>query len=263
MLSFKVFRHSEAEEWVVLVHGAGGSSAIWFKQIRAFRETLNVILIDLRGHGRSRDFHGTDGTYSLSSISSDIVDVLDHLGIEAAHFVGVSLGTILIRCLADIAPDRVSSLVMAGAITGINAWARFLISFGHALKIIIPFKTLYRLLAWIIMPGPRAREAREVFRREARKVSPREFKRWMGLTNEVLVSVKLWAKTACPCPVLYVMGGHDYIFLEHARTLAKRYSSVWLEVIEDAGHVCNVERPEEFNRTALAFIKAPADWTST
>lgn len=263
MLYYKTFLAQKESDWVVLVHGAGGSSAIWFKQLRAFREAVNVLLVDLRGHGRSKDYHGPDGKYSLPSISSDIIAVLDDVGIEAAHFVGVSLGTILIRCVGEIAPERVKSMVMAGAITDFNAWARFLVSLGHTLKYTVPFRPLYRMFAWIIMPGKRARESREVFREEAKKVSPDEFKRWLKLTKEVFGYLKEWAKSAGPCPILYVMGGHDYIFLEPAKELAERYSNQCLEVIEESGHVCNVECPEKFNRTALAFIDAPNRWSPT
>lgn len=254
MLKYRTYKEHEGGEWVVLVHGAGGSSAIWFKQIRAFRSVLNVLLVDLRGHGRSRDFRGRDGVYSLQSISLDIVDVLDHLGIESAHFVGVSLGTILIRCIEDLRPERVKSLVMAGAITGFNAWARFLISLGHALKHIVPFPSLYAVFAWIIMPGRHAREAREVFRNEAKKVTPAEFRRWFGLTKQVVTDLKRLSDAQPNRRTLYVMGKHDYIFLERARIVTDRFSNASLEVIAESGHVCNVECPDEFNRVALAFI---------
>ena len=44
--------------WVTFVHGAGGSSSTWFKQIREFRKEHNVLLIDLRGHGQSKAVDG-------------------------------------------------------------------------------------------------------------------------------------------------------------------------------------------------------------
>lgn len=257
MLYYKTFFLDDQHEWVVLVHGAGGSSNIWFKQLRAFRERANVLLVDLRGHGKSSEYHGPGGVYSLPSISADIVDVMDHVGIESAHFVGVSLGTILIRSVADLVPNRVKSMVMAGAVTDFNWWARFLVSLGHALKYAVPFRPLYAMFAWIIMPGRRAKESREVFRREARKVSPDEFRRWLRLSKDVFEQLSVWMGEPGPSPILYVMGGHDYIFLEPAQVLAKRYSNQRVEVIEESGHVCNVECPDEFNSAALAFICGP------
>lgn len=256
MLHYKTFILHPESDWVVLVHGAGGSSAIWFKQLRAFRKVFNVLTVDLRGHGRSKDYRGRNLSYTIPSISSDIIDVLDHLKIDAAHFVGVSLGTVLIRCLDEIAPDRIRSIVMAGAITGLNTWARFLIGVGQLLKYLVPFRTLYRTFAWIIMPGEHAREAREVFRREARKVAPAEFRRWLRLSKEMGAAVQRWAVKSPSNATLYVMGSMDYIFLPAARDLADRHDHCSLEIIEGAGHVCNVENPDVFNEKALAFLTA-------
>ena len=50
MLYHKTFELGPERDWVVFVHGAGGSSSIWFKQLRAYREHFNVLLLDLRGH---------------------------------------------------------------------------------------------------------------------------------------------------------------------------------------------------------------------
>ena len=53
MLSYTVYLHPTSTNWVTFVHGAGGSSSIWFKQIRYFQKDFNVLLLDLRGHGKS------------------------------------------------------------------------------------------------------------------------------------------------------------------------------------------------------------------
>jgi pimeloyl-ACP methyl ester carboxylesterase len=47
-------KNSSNTQWVTFVHGAGGSSSIWFKQIRDFQKHYNVLLLDLRGHGKSQ-----------------------------------------------------------------------------------------------------------------------------------------------------------------------------------------------------------------
>ena len=54
MLYYRIHERAPDSEWVVFLHGAGGSSTIWYKQIRAFKEDFNVLLIDLRGHGLSK-----------------------------------------------------------------------------------------------------------------------------------------------------------------------------------------------------------------
>ena len=56
MLSYSIYRNKKSIKWVTFIHGAGGSSAIWFKQVRVFSKFFNVLLIDLRGHGNSKSF---------------------------------------------------------------------------------------------------------------------------------------------------------------------------------------------------------------
>ena len=78
MLSYKTYKQSPAHEWAVLIHGAGGSSATWYKQIKDFRKVYNLLLVDLRGHGNSAP---GEGNYSFDDVCKDILEVMDHLKI--------------------------------------------------------------------------------------------------------------------------------------------------------------------------------------
>ena len=256
MLWYKTFESEKGSDWVVFVHGAGGSSAVWFKQIRAFQKEFNVLLVDLRGHGRSAAFHGDGSRYTIDALSNDIIDVLDRAKIESAHFVGVSLGTILIRCIIDTAPERVKSVIYAGAVVGFTAIARILIVTGQALKYMVPFKNLYATFAWIIMPGKKAAEARRVFKREAKRVAPEEFRRWLMLIPEVNRKLRKWMSEISNPRSLYLMGGKDYMFLPPARAVVNKTPNSSIQIISGVGHVCNIERPDRFNEIAIEFLLA-------
>ena len=54
MLHYSTYTNSKSKPWVTFVHGAGGSSSIWFKQIREFSKHFNVLMVDLRGHGKTK-----------------------------------------------------------------------------------------------------------------------------------------------------------------------------------------------------------------
>ena len=54
MINYSVYKNFESDQWVTFVHGAGGSSSIWYRQIKEFKKHFNVILLDLRGHGKSK-----------------------------------------------------------------------------------------------------------------------------------------------------------------------------------------------------------------
>ena len=176
MLYFKQFIHAQSSEWVVFIHGAGGSSAVWHKQLRDFQKEYNLLLIDLRGHGKSAEMPQAiwEKQYTFEAVTKDIIEVLDHLQLPPAHFMGVSLGTILARQLAEMQPGRVKSLVMAGAVTRLNNQSRLLVFLGNTFKRVIPYMWLYRLFAFVIMPRRQHAESRNLFINEAQKLCQKE-----------------------------------------------------------------------------------------
>jgi len=263
MLHHRTYLLDPNLDWVVLVHGAGGSSSIWFRQLRAYREQFNVLLVDLRGHGDSVVLTDTDrAPYTFEAVSRDVLDVLDHLGIERAHFVGISLGCLIIRTIAELAPERVHSMVLGGAIARLNIRSRVLVLLGNALKRVIPFMWLYRIYAWILLPRAGHKESRLIFVREAQKLARKEFLRWFRLTMELPPILRLFEQRDTGIPTLYLMGEEDHMFLPPARRLAERHGSAVLHVIERCGHVCNIEKPKAFNRISIEFMKDPLGATA-
>jgi pimeloyl-ACP methyl ester carboxylesterase len=260
MLHYRTYILAPDREWVVLVHGAGGSSSIWFRQLRAYREEFNVLLVDLRGHGGSAgaaDGHGQTH-YTFEAVSRDVIDVVDHVGIAHAHYVGISLGCLIIRTIAEIAPERMHSMVLGGAIAKLNVRSRILVFLGNALKRVIPFMWLYKLYALILLPRRGHRESRLIFVREAQKLARKEFLRWFRLTMELRPVLKLFEQRDTGIPTLYLMGSEDHMFLPAARLLAERHRAAVLRVIERCGHVCNIEKSDVFNRISIEFMKDPA-----
>ena len=129
--------------WITFIHGAGGSSSIWFHQVRFFRKYFNLILIDLRGHGKSKNIN-INKEYSFDSVSFDIIEVLDNEKIDKTHFIGISLGSILIRKIAENHPHRMNKMVLGGAILDLNLQSKFLMFFGKVTQSILPFMWIYK-----------------------------------------------------------------------------------------------------------------------
>ncbi|WP_087025433.1 alpha/beta fold hydrolase [Thaumasiovibrio subtropicus] len=257
LLFHKTYSHANSKEWVVFVHGAGGSSSIWFKQIRAYKEHFNVLLLDLRGHGKSNNMlkEMISNPYSFKEVTTDIVKLLNHLRIQKAHFVGISLGTIIIRNLAELAPSRVKTMVLGGAITRFNTRSQILVRIGDLCKSFVPYMWLYSLFAYIIMPQRNQRESRHLFVREAKKLCQQEFKRWFKLAAEVNPLMRYFKERELPIPTLYLMGAEDYMFIKPVREMVAVHQNSYLTEFENCGHVCNVERPDDFNEHSIAFIK--------
>ncbi|MBZ4220418.1 MAG: alpha/beta hydrolase [Chlorobium sp.] len=265
MLHYKTYELDNPEApWVVFVHGAGGSSSIWFLQIKEFIRHFNVLLVDLRGHGKSKGVVPKDKYYyDFEDVTRDILDVLDSLKIEKAHFVGISLGTIIIRNLSEIAPGRVSSMIMGGAIIRLNIRAKVLVTLGNMFKRLVPYMWLYTFFAWIIMPSERHKRSRLLFVNEAKKVAQKEFMRWFTLTYEITPLLKYFEEKDTAIPTLYLMGDEDHMFLPAVRLIITKHTNSWLEVINNSGHVCNVDQPREFNARAILFLKKMSSGNSS
>lgn len=256
LLFHKIYNHPSSNEWVVFVHGAGGSSSIWFKQIKEYKKHFNLLFIDLRGHGKSSQLikELIKNQYTFKSVTLDVLQVLDHLKIQSAHFVGMSLGTIIVRNLAELAAERVSSMVLGGAITRLNTRSQILVSLGHMSKNFLPYMWLYRLFAYIVMPQRCQRESRNLFVREAKKLCQKEFKRWYTLTAEINPLMRYFRDKELPIPTLYLMGERDYMFIKPVKDMVALHDKSELWEIPNCGHVCNVEQPDVFNRVSIDFI---------
>jgi len=256
MINYSVYKNNISNEWVTFVHGAGGSSSIWYKQIRDYKKHFNVLLLDLRGHGKSKYSikNVFENKYTFSSISNDIIKVLKKEKIKSSHFVGISLGTILIRHIAEFYPKMVKSMILGGAVMKLNFRSQFLMKLGSAFKSIVPYIWIYKLLAFIIMPYKNHKESRILFINEAKKLYQKEFVRWFKLTSQVNPLLKLFRQVELSIPTLYVMGSEDYMFLESIKILSKEHKSSKLLVVPNCGHVVNVERPTFFNNSTIYFL---------
>lgn len=258
MISFTTYKHKDATQWVTFVHGAGGSSSIWFKQIREFQKHFNVLLLDLRGHGNSnKEFKPIKKqNYTFKAIALDIIEVLDYLKISASHFVGISLGSIVIRQLAEDYPARVKSMVLGGAILKMNFRSQILMRLGNMFKYVLPYLVLYKFFAFVIMPKKNHRQSRLLFINEAKKLYQKEFIKWFKLTAEINPVLKWFRQIELNIPTIYIMGEEDYMFLPAVKKVVqKHYKTAKLFIVEQCGHVVNVEKPQIFNVQAINFIK--------
>lgn len=257
LIHYTLYPNPESSEWVVFVHGAGGSSSIWFKQIRAFQKEFNVVLLDLRGHGDSKNVlqKAFKQKYTFKAIAEDVAEVIEHLKINSAHFVGISLGTIVIRQLAEMKPKMVKSMILGGAILKMNFRSQILMKLGNMFKYVLPYLVLYKFFAFVIMPKKNHKQSRILFINEAKKLYQKEFIKWFKLTAEINPVLRLFRQVELDIPTLYVMGEEDYMFLPSVKKVVEsHYKTARLFVVENCGHVVNVEKPTVFNEAVIPFI---------
>ncbi|MFM8963255.1 MAG: alpha/beta fold hydrolase, partial [Sphingomonadales bacterium] len=192
--------------------------------------------------------------YSFELIASDVIELLEQKGIRKAHFVGVSLGSIVIKALRAQRPDLVKSMIFAGAVTKLNIRSRLILRAGRILYSILPQTSLYKLMARIMMPRANHKASRHLFINEAKKVVDKEFQRWFKLTARLTAYLTNINAAPETIPTLYVMGEQDHMFLNPVRLLIHQDHASELSVVPQCGHVVNFEQAETFNNLALRFI---------
>ena len=78
MLKFKTHINNKNNDWVTFLHGFGGSSNIWHKQVRELSKHHNLLFIDLRGHGKSNNIR-LHSDFNLFTACEDIINVVKFL----------------------------------------------------------------------------------------------------------------------------------------------------------------------------------------
>ncbi len=97
---------------IIFIHGLGEDGDSWRYQMDYFEKSFRVISLDLRGHARSQD---GDTFITMNLFALDILALMDLLKIDAAHFVGLSMGGLICQELTMIAQQRMLTMTLADA----------------------------------------------------------------------------------------------------------------------------------------------------
>jgi pimeloyl-ACP methyl ester carboxylesterase len=106
-LNYKVEGSGEP---LVMIMGLGGNRSAWSSQIPFFKKHFRIVTFDNRGVGKSDK---PEGPYSIRMMADDTVKLMEHLEIEKARILGVSMGGMIAQELAINYPERVQKLVLA------------------------------------------------------------------------------------------------------------------------------------------------------
>ena len=112
-IELQVREYKREAQPIIFLHFGGGNLMAWQRVVPLFRETYRLILVDLRGHGRSDK---PRVGYHIDDMARDVVGVMQHLGLDRAHVIGSSLGAEVGLSLAANYPDRMLSLACDGAL---------------------------------------------------------------------------------------------------------------------------------------------------
>jgi pimeloyl-ACP methyl ester carboxylesterase len=250
------YRRAGSGTPLVLLHGFLCDSRVWLRQLAELGDEFDVVAWDATGAGRSPD---PPDRFALSDWVSCLAAFLEALGLGPAHIVGLSWGGLLAQELFRVAPDRVRTLVLADTYAG---WKG---SFGDEVaqqrlarcerESSLPADEFVRV--WVPVEFFTESVAPDVVEEMAavvRDFHPHGFRLMARSlaesdTTDLLPSIDV--------PTLLLWGDGDRRSpLDVAAAFEAAVPGAELRVIENAGHVSNMERPEKFTAHVRRFARS-------
>ena len=250
MLHYEVHDNNK-DNWVVFVHGIGGSTKTWKRQIDDFSAKYNLLLLDLHGHGKSE----SGGKVSVAMVNDEIKEVMDYLGISKADFVGMSLGTLVIAQFAIRYPQYVGSIVLGGAVLKVEGIYKCGMWLANHIKHMLPSHMTYSMFANIVIPAKWHKKSRKIFLSESKKLTRESFLSWMEYLSVSLHPKDMVEKLkALKIKIFFISGDRDTCFIDGVKHIVDELKNSKLKILENCGHVCTIERSQDFNKEALLFF---------
>jgi pimeloyl-ACP methyl ester carboxylesterase len=238
---------------VVYLHAFPLNRTMWEPQVGALVAECRCITIDFRGFGDSP----VAPPFSMDRYADDVIGVLDSLQIEQAVFVGLSMGGYVAFSLWRRHRHRIRALVLADTRAGADtpegaARRRTLIDVARSQG-----STAIANLQIAALMGATTREKRpDIYDAVHRMIAQAPVEGIVGAL-EAMISRPDSAPTLATInvPTLVVVGEEDTLTpVAEARALHEGIAASRLEILSQAGHLSNLERPAAFNTVVTEFL---------
>ncbi|OGT63565.1 MAG: hypothetical protein A3E85_04620 [Gammaproteobacteria bacterium RIFCSPHIGHO2_12_FULL_45_12] len=243
---------------LVLIGGFTSDHTVWTEMIESLSKFYRVLIFDNPCAGRS---YIPNGNYSLASMSSDIVTLLDYLNIEHANFIGHSMGAALLMQLCIEYSQKVNKAILCGGPASAPITAKLQV---QGLRYAIDHQFSDEYIALSVMPWIHGRrflnDKKRVDKLNARYINnqyPQTVEGFRTQANVVLefdISSRLKEiETEC----LIVASDEDLLIPLHCTQYLKNHiRNSELKIIgEGVGHMVHIEEPEQLIKLSLNFFQ--------
>ena len=231
---------------IIFLHGVGSDKSVWAPQLEAFSRIRRAVAFDYPGYGESEFREGA----TRDDYVAAILTAMDALGIDRAHFCGLSLGGVIAIALHAAASERCASLIIA------DSFAVHPDGDGIYRRSVEASRAGMRALAAGRVTALLAPDASDALRDEVIEtmaaIDPAAFR--IGAEAVWLADQRDRAR-AISVPTLILVGDLDPVTPPAlSQELASLIPGSRLEIIDGASHLANRDRPAEFNRAIEAFL---------
>jgi aminoacrylate hydrolase len=239
---------------VLFVSGLGGVASFWQDQVAVFAKRFEVITFDHRGFGES---DASRLGYTVERMATDIIGLMDALGIRRVHIVGHSTGGAIAQTIAIEHPSRVASVVLSATWTKTDAYFRRLFALRKEIlqrlgaSAHIQASTLFLYPSWWI-----ARNNERLRQDEAQNLAAFAPVEIVASRMDAMLAFDRTSDLARIKAPTLVIGAEDDIVTPSyfSEELARLIPSAEVKIFPRGGHYFNRVRAREFNNAVLPFL---------
>jgi 3-oxoadipate enol-lactonase len=242
-------------ELLVLLHGIGGNKRNWHDNLPALAAHWHTVAWDARGYGESDDY---EGPLAFTDYADDLTRVLDRFGAAKAHVLGLSMGGRIAMDFAERYPERLLSLTLCDTHAGFSTFTderqreflrlrkEPLVNGGEPRDIAVPVAKS--------LSGPNI--SAEAFAKLVDSLNRLHKESYIKSLEATVAAPPQRRIGSIRVPTHVIVGSGDRLTTpDMCRELAARIPGAKLTVIDDAGHLPNIERPAAFNAAVVAFLR--------
>jgi 3-oxoadipate enol-lactonase len=244
---------------VVLIHGYPFNRTLWNEQVAALTHSYRVIAPDLRGFGETE---ALEGPATMNRMARDVAQLLDHLEISRAVICGLSMGGYVALAFFKQFPSRVRALVLADTRAQADTEEAKQTRVQQAEKALSEGMAgiADAMLPKLLTPETVSKRPEIVKRVRDMMVQTKPQGTAAALLGMAERDDQTQLLSTITVPTLIIVGREDAITpVADSEKMNNAIAGSRLLVLENAGHVSNLERTEQFNEGLLAFLRESVD----
>lgn len=248
----------EGADWIILSNSLATDLRLWDAEVEYLSQSMRVLRYDTRGHGQS---DASPAPYTFDLLCGDLVALMDHLSIEKADIMGISLGGMIALAMGINHPERVGRILCCDARADAPApykaiWDGNIARLHSDGLATLCEPTLQRWFTEPFLAEAANKPKLDVVRAMFNATAPDGYE---GVAR-CLQSLDLLADLSkITQPVLYVTGAGDMAApVAVMQAMSDATPNSRFDVIESAAHLSNLEQPKAFEMIISDFLALSA-----
>jgi 3-oxoadipate enol-lactonase len=231
---------------IIFLHGVGSDKSVWRPQLTAFAKIRRAVAFDYPGYGESDP--APEGT-TRDDYASAIISAMHELAIDRAHVCGLSLGGIVAIAMHHLDQERCASLILADTFAA-HPQGRAI--YERAVTASENLRATAEARVDVLLAQPSSPRVRSEVVETMARIDPAAYcigaqAVWLADQRERAAQIRV--------PTLVLVGDQDLITPpELSNELVDLIPGARMQVIREAGHISNLEKPAEFSRAVEDFI---------